>query len=41
LIGRSRIPQEARAKDGAKDAPWKTKSRFPLSHRPDDGGMFA
>ena len=35
-------PAGARAKDGAKDAPWKTKSRFPLSHRPGDcGGMFA
>jgi hypothetical protein len=42
LIGRSRIPRGARAKDGAKNAPWKTKTRFPLSHRPGDyGGMFA
>ncbi len=35
-------PARARAKGGAKNAPWKTKSRFPLSHRPGDyGGMFA
>jgi len=27
LIGRSRI-QQARAKDGAKNAPWKNKKRF-------------
>ena len=34
-------PAVARAKDGATDAPWKTKKRFPLSHRPDGGWMFA
>jgi hypothetical protein len=28
LIGRSRIPQGARAKDGAKGAPWKTQNVF-------------
>jgi hypothetical protein len=39
LIGRSRI-QQARAKAGAKNAPWKNKNRFSTFAPAGDGWMF-